>query len=282
MNSLVVLDPGPLTTVQDRGRPGWAHLGVPRAGALDRPAAALANRLVGNVETAAVLETTVGGVELRVRDGCWAALTGADGAAYVDARPVGRHQPVWLPAESVLRVGPALQGVRTYVAFQGGVEAESVLGSQSTDTLAGVGPSVLRAGTVLRVGKPTGAPRMLPAPAVRRRSGVLRIHRGPRSDWLAPGAWESLLASAWMVGADSNRVGLRLTGPLLERRAGEIASEGMPLGAVQLPPSGQPVVFLADHPVTGGYPVVGVVDTADLWIAAQAAPGETLRFTPAR
>ena len=282
MNSLVVLDPGPLTTVQDRGRLGWAHLGVPRAGALDEPAAALANRLVGNVETAAVLETTVGGVEVRVRDGCWAALTGADGAAYVDARPVGRHQPVWMPPDSVLRVGPAVQGVRTCVAFRGGIEVDPVLGSRSTDTLAGVGPPVLRAGTELRIGRPTGVPQMLGAPAVRRRTAVLRLRRGPRADWLAPGGWESLLTSPWSVAADSNRVGLRLSGPVLDRRAGEIPSEGMPLGAVQLPPSGQPVVLLADHPVTGGYPVVAVVDAADLWIAGQSAPGETVRFTPGR
>lgn len=282
MNSLVVVESGPLTTVQDRGRTGWAHLGVPRGGALDLPAAALANRLVGNDRDAAVLEVTAGGLVVRVQRGCWVAITGAEGPAHVDQRPVGRHQATWVPPRAVLHVGTATRGVRAYVAFAGGIAVPPVLGSRSTDTLAGVGPPIVAVGTELPLGRPSGPPPFAAAPVVRRRPASLRLWPGPRIDWLATGEWDRLLALTWTVSPSSNRVGLRLGGAALRRRDGEIASEGMVLGAVQLPPNGEPVVFLADHPVTGGYPVVAVVEPADLWVAAQSAPGDTLRFSPVR
>jgi len=282
VSTLTVLDPGPLTTVQDAGRLGWAHLGVPRAGALDRGSAELANRLVGNPADAAVLETTVGGVRVRVDRPGWVAVTGADGPLRVGDRPAGRHEPAWVPAGGEVLVGAATSGVRAYVAFGGGIAVKPVLGSRSTDTLAWVGPAALRAGAVLPLGVPSGPPGVLEAPAVVRTGATLRVWRGPRADWLAPGEWERLQAARWLVAADSNRVGLRLRGPALRRSAGELPSEGIVLGAVQLPPDGQPVVFLADHPVTGGYPVVAVVHPDDLGAAAQARPGTALRFTRAR
>ncbi len=280
--SLLVLDPGPLTTVQDRGRPGWAHLGVPVAGVLDTVSAALALRLVGASPEEALLETTVGGVSARVDGARWMAVTGADGPLTIAGRPAPRHTAVWVPDGAVVEVGAATRGVRAYVAFAGGVAVEPVLGSRSTDTLAGVGPPVLRAGAVLPLGAPSGSPTGVeaPGPVARRRS--LRVWPGPRRDWLVPGAWEQLLATSWSVGAASNRVGLRLQGAGVPRREGEIASEGMVAGAVQLPPDGQPVVFLADHPVTGGYPVVAVVDAGDLPVCAQLRPGERVTLRPAR
>jgi biotin-dependent carboxylase-like uncharacterized protein len=275
-----VLGAGTLTTIQDRGRPGHAHLGVPRAGVLDPPAAALANRLVGNDEAAAVLEVTLGGLEIRAGSGRWVAVTGAAGPVSVDEQARGHARAEWVPAGATLRVGTPVTGVRSYVAIAGGIVVRPVLGSRSTDTLAWVGPPRLEAGATLPVGEPTGEPRPLDTPRPPR-VGSLRMAVGPRDDWFAAGAVNLLYGTAYTVHADSNRIGLRLSGPKLERaRSGELASEGMVLGAVQVPPSGQPVVFLADHPVTGGYPVIGVVDLDDLWQCAQLRPGDEVRFTP--
>lgn len=271
-----VLDPGPLSTLQDLGRPGWAHLGVPRAGALDRGAAALARRLVGGAVDDAVVETTVGGIVLRMHRAVTLAVTGAPCEVRVDGRSVAHSAPVTVPAGSVVRVGPATSGVRSYVALAGGIDVAPVLGSRSTDTLAWVGPSRLAAGQVLGLGTSHRLPEPPAAVVVRPRERVLRLHPGPRVDWLGPGAWGRLVATSYDVAPDSDRIGLRLSGPRVERRAGELPSEGIVLGAVQLAPSGQPVVFLADHPTTGGYPVVAVVDDADLDLCAQLRPGDSI------
>ncbi len=279
--SLRVLRTGPLLTVQDRGRPGLAHLGVPRAGALDAPAAGLANRLVGNAPGAAVLEATFGGVALRADHGAWVAVTGAACGVTVDGAAVGHGRAEWLPAGATLQLGEPSSGVRSYVAVAGGVAVEPVLGSRSTDTLAWVGPPRPVDGTDLPVGPPTGepAPHDTPRPPAR---GPLRLHPGPRADWFGPGALAALCATSYAVGPASNRIGLRLEGPSPARvRHDEPASEGMVLGAVQVPPDGRPVVFLADHPTTGGYPVLAVVDADDLWQCAQLRPGERVRFRTA-
>ncbi len=281
---LRVLRAGPLTTVQDRGRRGLAHLGVPRAGPLDAPAAALANRLLGNPADAAVLEVTLGGLVAvpEVDGGCWMAVTGAPGPVLVAGRPRAHGRAVWVPAGAELRLGTPPAGVRRYLAVAGGIAVEPVLGSRSTDTLAGVGPPPVTDGVTLPLGDPSPggpAPYDVPRPAP---SGPLRLRPGPRADWFASDAVARLCATTWAVTAQSNRVGLRLDGPALTRvRDGELASEGMVLGAVQVPPDGRPVVFLADHPPTGGYPVLGVVDVADLWRCAQLRPGETVRFARA-
>lgn len=272
--SIEVLDPGPLSTLQDRGRSGWAHLGVPRAGALDRGAAALARRLVGGDVDDAVIETTLGGMVLRTRRAVTLAVTGAICEIRIGPRTVAHGAPVTVPADAVVTVGHARTGVRSYVAFAGGLDVEPVLGSRSTDTLAWVGPPRLAAGQVLALGVPGRLPHPPAAVVVRPRATVLRLRQGPRVDWLAPGAWAALDAAAYVVGPDSDRIGLRLDGHAVERRAGELPSEGMVLGAVQLPPSGQPIVFLADHPPTGGYPVVALVADDDLDLCAQLRPGD--------
>ena len=274
-----IVETGPLVTVQDRGRVGLAHLGVPRAGALDPPAAALANRLVGNDPDAAVLEVLLGGLAVRTDVGCWVAVTGAPVPVTVDGAPRGDERAEWLPAGATLRLGAPVTGLRTYVAVAGGIAVEPVLGSRSTDTLAWVGPPRVEAGTALPIGPPTGEPQPLDTPRTPR-AGELRVVPGPRDDWFADDALDVLCGSAYVVDADSNRIGLRLDGPPLRRtHEGELASEGMVLGAVQVPPSGRPVVFLADHPPTGGYPVIGVVEADDLWQCAQLRPGDEVRFT---
>ena len=274
--SVEVVDPGMLTTVQDLGRPGWAHLGVPRSGALDQPALRLANRLVGNPEGAAGLETTLDGVAVRVDQATTFAVTGAGCVVQVDGRAVGWGSAVVARAGAEVRIGPASDGLRSYVALAGGIDVDPVLGSRSTDLLSGLGPAPLRAGVRLGLGRPAPAAHGTEA-VPRPRPGTVRLRLGPRDDWFTAAAVEALDGAAYGVAPDSNRIGLRLSGPVIERaRDGELPSEGMVLGAVQVPPSGQPVVFLHDHPTTGGYPVIGVVIDEDLPVCAQARPGDRL------
>lgn len=282
--AFAVVRAGALTTVQDLGRPGHAHLGVPRSGALDGHSARLVNRLVGNPESAAVLETTLNGCAVRPRCAVTVAVGGAPCPVRVGGRPVAWGAPVRVAAGAVLEIGPAVRGVRAYVAFAGGIAADPVLGSRSTDLLSGLGPAPLTDGAVLPLGKPAGPPARAdgrvpwPAPPAEL---VLRIRFGPRDDWFTGEALRTLTGAAYRVSSASNRIGLRTEGPSLERAVpGELPSEGVVLGAVQVPPDGCPVVFLADHPTTGGYPVVAVVDERDLAAAAQAVPGTPVRFVP--
>ncbi|MFI2200253.1 biotin-dependent carboxyltransferase family protein [Streptomyces sp. NPDC020192] len=279
---LTVVRPGALTTVQDAGRPGHAHLGVPRSGALDAPAMTLANRLLGNAPDAAVLETTLTGCALRPDHTVTVVVGGAPCPVAVDGRPAPWGLPVRVPAGAVLDVGAVTAGVRSYVAVAGGIAVEPVLGSRSADLLSGLGPAPLRAGDVLPFG--TTAPRTAPAdlapwPAPPAEL-TLPLRLGPRADWFTPEALRTLTSATYRVSQHSNRIGLRTEGPPLERASpGELPSEGMVLGAVQVPPDGRPVVFLHDHPTTGGYPVIGVVTEPALAAAAQAAAGTPVRFT---
>lgn len=288
MTELLVVRPGALTTVQDGGRPGWAHLGVPRSGALDTAAYALANRLVGNAPDAAALETTMDGVGLRARVAMTVAVTGAPCSVRAAGRPVAWGAAVRLPAGAELEVGRAESGLRSYVAVRGGLGVPPVLGSRSTDLLSGLGPPVLSAGMPLPVGPagpdPVPGADACPLPGAPAEL-LLPLRPGPRADWFTEASLAGLWRSAFRVSPWSNRIGLRTEAgpPLVRARAGELPSEGMVLGAVQVPPDGLPVVFLADHPVTGGYPVVGVVPPgAALDAAAQARPGAPVRFVPAR
>jgi len=282
--ALEVLATGPLTLVQDLGRPGLAAVGVGRSGAADRGAFRLGARLLAQDYQAAALEVTLGGLQVRCQGDVMVALTGAEAPAQVDGRPVDHRSPVQLRDGQVLRLGSPTVGLRTYLAVRGGVAVPPVLGSRSTDTLAGVGPPPVRAGDVLPVGPP---PRDFPcvdaAPSapLARDALVLRAVPGPREDWLADPS--ALAATSWTVSSRSDRVGVRLEGPALthaaSRRGQELPSEGVVRGALQVPPNGQPVLFLADHPVTGGYPVVAVVVGRDVDLAAQARPGQGVRIT---
>jgi biotin-dependent carboxylase-like uncharacterized protein len=274
---------GTLATVQDLGRPGLAALGVGRSGAADAASLRLANRLLGNAEGAAALEVTLGRLELRVHGGVYVALTGAPCPFTVDGRHASAGSVVWVPDGATLRLGTPPCGLRSYLAVRGGVDVPPVLGSRATDTLAGLGPAPLATGDRLRVGVPAAhLPHVDHAPLRHPETGEvhLRVVPGPRADWFTPAAHRALLEASYEVTADSNRVGMRLAGTALERaRHDELPSEGMTLGALQVPPSGQPTLFLADHPVTGGYPVIAVVVGSDVDRAAQARPGQRLRFT---
>lgn len=284
MRALEVVAAGPLATVQDLGRPGQAHLGVGTSGACDRASLRRANRLAGNPEGAAGLELTLGGAVLRARRRLVVALTGARGSVIVDAVPVAMDTPLEVPDGAVLRVETPVAGLRTYVAVQGGLDVAVILGSRSSDLLAGLGLPPLVAGDVVRVGAATqGWAPVDVAPGRRLSDGevILRVEIGPRADWFTAESLRRLGASSYEVTSQSNRTGLRLAGPTLERaRATELPSEGLLPGAVQVPPSGRPTLLLADHPVTGGYPVVAVVRDADLDLAGQLRPGQRVRLHP--
>jgi len=278
---LSVLAAGPLATVQDRGRPGWASIGVTTSGAADRAAHDLANRLVGNHPSAATVEVTAGGLRVRAERTLLVAVTGAPVPVAVDGRAAPFDAPLTLAPGAVLALGVPAVGLRSYLAVRGGVDVPPVLGSRSTDTLSGLGPAPLTAGALLPVGSLAAEEPVVDVAPVRPPSSrpVLRVLPGPRRDWLAPDAWTALTSRDWTVTADSDRVGLRLAGPRLARlRDDELPSEGLVPGAVQVPPDGGPVLFLADHPVTGGYPVLAVVTTADLAAAGQLRPGDPVRF----
>ena len=281
MTTLEVVRPGLLSTVQDQGRPGLAHLGVPRSGAADAASLLLANRLVGNGPDAAGIEATVLGLDVRLRDSRWVAVTGASCPVSIDGRPAGWQAPQFLPAGATLSVGAARNGVRAYLAVAGGIVCPPVLRSRSTDTLSGIGPAPLAAGAVLPVGPGTGTPAPVDvAPRAHLPATMeVRLVLGPRDDWFAPAAVSGFFAGTYEVTTASNRVGVRLAGRAMPvARPDGLPSEGMVLGAVQIPANGQPIIFLADHPTTGGYPVLGVVHPSDLWMVAQAAPGTRVRF----
>jgi biotin-dependent carboxylase-like uncharacterized protein len=277
MSSLTILEPGPLATIQDGGRIGQASLGIPASGACDRRSYALANRLVGNAPGAAAIEATFGGLVLHADNDLVVAITGAPCSG------VPLNAPTIVKAGEVLHFGPPRTGLRTYVAVRGGVAVPPVLGSRSTDLLSGLGPAPLASGQTLPVGCECGPmPGVDLAPVADPPGGevVVRVMQGPRRDWFTDAGWTSFTSQSYVVSSESNRVGVRLEGEPLDRaRDGELASEGMALGAVQIPPSGLPVIFLADHPVTGGYPVIAYVTTSDLPTCAQLRPGQPLRFT---
>ena len=282
---LTVVAPGPLATVQDLGRPGWSAIGVTRSGAADRAAHALANRLVGNDPGAATIEVTAGGLRVRAGKPLLVAVTGAPVPVSVGGRGGPMSAPFTVPAGADLALGTPSAGLRSYLAVRGGVAVHPVLGSRSTDILSGLGPAPLCPGDRLPVGDLAADEPVVDVAPVARPADrpVLGVLPGPRRDRLADDAWALLTSAEWTVGTDSDRVGLRLSGPVLQRAAdGELPSEGLVPGAVQVPPDGAPVLFLADHPVTGGYPVLAVVRTADLSIVAQLRPGDVVRFRTAR
>lgn len=265
--------------VQDRGRPGLGAVGVSPSGAADRAAYELGQRMVGNEDGEAALEITLGQAAFRAAGALTVVLTGAPCPAAVGGRAVSHATVFTVGDGEVLTLAAPTVGLRTYLSVRGGVDAAPVLGSRSRDTLGALGPEPLGAGDAVGIGR--GAPGWAPAvdhvpqppwPDV----AALRYLPGPRADWA-----EGLAGSVWAVGDAVDRVGARLAGTPLARRGGELPSEGIVRGAIQLPPSGLPVVFLADHPPTGGYPVVGVLtdDSADR--AAQLRPGDRVCLHPA-
>jgi len=284
---LRVMSSGPLSVIQDLGRPGWFCAGVGVSGAADRRSHALANRLVGNRVDAATIECLLGGLDLCATGRVILAVTGAPAPITVDDTPTGHSTLVVVERGQRLRLGMATAGLRVYVAVRGGIDVDPVLGSRSRDTLSELGPEPLRAGTEL----PVGAERfrdidvdVAPVAVIDTAPITAHVTFGPRDDWFT--APRELLTGWWEVAASTNRIGARLHRPVdfpaLRRcDADELPTEGVPIGAIQVPPSGEPVVFLADHPITGGYPVVATVVDRDLDTLAQARPGQRITFRQA-
>ncbi|BCW33988.1 allophanate hydrolase [Arthrobacter sp. StoSoilA2] len=299
-SGLRVLNPGAQSLIEDLGRRGYGALGVSAAGALDRASLRRANRLVGNSSSAAAIETVNGGLTVEAIGDQVIAVTGApttltvqspssvefeesDGGIQDAVRSVPMAAPFALLDGEVLTVGPPEAGFRNYVAIRGGIAVPEVLGSRSADTMSGIGPAPLVVGQELPAGDATastavGSPELQPEfPGAN--VTVLDVVPGPRADWFDQSAIESLTSQEWLVTPQSNRVGMRLDGtPLQRAREGELPSEGTMAGALQIPPAGLPVLFLADHPITGGYPVIGVVRDEHLDLAGQVPIGGRIRF----
>lgn len=286
MKTLTVTGIGALALLEDRGRAGLAHLGVARSGAADRASYELANRLVGNRGGAACIEVTLGLLEVRVDHPVLMAVTGAPVEIRCGARRHAVNSSFWVPGRCTVALGRPGAGLRSYVAVRGGIVGADTLGSVSWDTMAKLGTPPLEPGDVLHVGDAAAEqPGTDLAAVALMGSGPLELPLllGPRDNWFTDEAFDRLASEDFIVTSDTDRVGARLLGPELPRhRDGELASEGVVLGALQVPTNGRPTLFLADHPVTGGYPVIGVVP--QLWVdkASQAAPGQVIRFRPRR
>jgi biotin-dependent carboxylase-like uncharacterized protein len=269
---ILVVEPGPLASVQDPfGRPGWRRYGVPVGGAADGWSARLANRLAGNPDASAVIEVTLGGAELTLESASVIAVTGGL-AATIRGRAATRAAGVRVAAGTTIRLEPS-DGARGYLAVNGGVRVEPVMGSASTDLRTGFGGHegrALRAGDRLALGPAAGSPGSWSG---RRRDGPIRIVVGPHPE--PPMA--ALAGAEWTVGVEADRAGVRLDGPRLDGSR-SIASMGLPIGAIQVPPDGRPILMLVDRPVTGGYPVPACVIRADVGRVAQLLPGDPLRF----
>ena len=284
--ALTVVRPGLATTVQDLGRPGHAHLGVPRGGAVDRAALVRANRLVGNPDDAAGLEVLLRGPALTSATGWTVAVAGAGCRLTVDGNPAPEGWAVTVPAGATLSLDRVRDGLRCYLAVRGGLDLPLVLGSRSADLLSGLGPPPLVEGMLLPVGPVPGA---CPVAAAARPDGgppraedgalLLDVVPGPHgsADARADAHLQTALGGPWEVDPRSDRTALRLTGPALPA-LDRVGSSGLLPGALQVPPDGRPLLFLAGAPATGGYPVVGVLTTPAVDRAAQLRPGDRLRL----
>ncbi|MGN6206883.1 5-oxoprolinase/urea amidolyase family protein [Humibacter sp.] len=286
--AVTVLQSGPQLLVEDLGRPASASIGAGRSGALDRGALRLGNRLVGNDESAAGLEVVVAAT-LRFEQPTWFAVTGARGALKLGRHPIEPDAAVQAAAGDVLELGTAVHGLRYVVALRGGVAVPHELGSASADIGARLGPAPLVDGDTIALADDVAGD----IPAVDALTvwsppdDEVDVHvvAGPRQDWFAPASIDAFYDTDWQVTQESNRVGARLRseGVTLQRSndpdlPAELPSEPMVPGAIQVPPSGEPTVLLADGPVTGGYPVLAVVADADLDLFAQLRPGQRVRF----
>jgi antagonist of KipI len=288
MGSIHVVTPGLLTTVQDLGRWGFQSLGVPVAGAMDGVSHRLANLLVGNDMAAATLEVTLTGPELRFSEAWTVAVAGAAFDLTVDGAPVATA-PFVVPANGVLRFGARASGARAYVAAAGGIDVTKVLGSRSTYLLARMGGHAgrsLRAGDQLLLGQPAPGRAAAVHPPSRRDAdasspGVRRVRvlAGPQDNLFARDALQVLQSERYMILPASDRMGFRLSGPAIRHgERAEIISDATAPGSLQVPPSGQPILLMADRQTSGGYAKLATVITADLPTVAQAAPGEFLAF----
>jgi biotin-dependent carboxylase-like uncharacterized protein len=274
--NILVDSPGMFTTVQDLGRPGHGIEGVSRAGAADPLALRIGNRILGNSENSPALEMTLLGGTFTFPDGARIALTGARTAA------VPCYEAIRIEPGQTLRIGPLEAGARCYLCVSGGIDAPRTAGSASTHVPSGLGPAPLKKGDTLTF-LPSAHGETLAVPAeLTAYSKLLRVTRGPQSDQFAE---ETFYGNEYEVTTEANRMGLRLQGPPVENRQhGQMVTEGVPLGAIQIPANGLPIILFVDQQTTGGYPKIANIITADIPSTAQLRPRDRIRFqlvTPA-
>ena len=284
--SVKIVLPGAVMTVQDGGRYGYQETGIQVSGAMDQASFKKANYLVGNDETEAVLEVTLFGGTLEFTEDTIVAVTGADMGPMVDEEPVEMNCPLLIKKGQILALGMTRQGCRTYLAFAGGIDVPLVMGSRSTNlkcAFGGYGGRALKAGDVLELGKPKLS---FDRVKKRRTKGIetekiieVRAVPGPQQEYFTEAGEKAFYSGTYTITDQSDRMGYRLKGPLVESKNGtDIISDAIPLGAVQIPPSGQPIVLLADRQTTGGYAKIAVVCSFDIPKLVQGRPGDKVRF----
>lgn len=283
MAAVTVLKPGLLTTVQDLGRWGHQHAGVPVAGPMDAYSHRLANRLVGNPDAAATLEVTVVGPDLQFEGDVTFAVAGAMFAMTLDGAALPAHTACAAGPGARLHFGVRSRGARAYLAVAGGFDLPPVLGSRATSLISRMGPfggRPLRPGDRLPIGEVRGRPAAEGLPLAMPDGGAsVRVMWGPQADAFVPASREAFVTSRYEVTAQSNRMGYRLSGPVLTHAvSADLLSEATPLGSLQVPKNGQPILLMADRQTTGGYPKIATVISADLPLAGQLAPGEWIAF----
>jgi len=285
--TLRVVQPGMLTTIQDRGRWGLQARGVPVAGPMDPRSHRMANALVGNGLDAATLEVTLIGPELEFADERVVAVTGAAFQMTLDGRPAPHATPFMASAGARLRFGSRMGGARAYIGIAGGIAVEPTLGSRATHLISrmgGLGGRQLKAGDHLPLGewrgnKPLADRTFAAAAPLPAGHATIRVLAGPQADYFAADALAALQSAPYVIGTKSDRMGFRLEGPPLQHaRGADIISDATPLGALQVPASGQPILLMADRQTTGGYPKIATVISADISVAGQLSPGDTIAF----
>lgn len=283
-----ILMPGPLTTVQDRGRFGYQKSGIPHSGAMDPEAFETGNYLVGNVRGEAVLEFTLFGGSLQFTEETVFALTGADMEPVLNGNRISMNQPYHAFPGEMLSLGLAREGCRTYMAVAGGIEVPVIMGSRSTYSKCGIGGyqgRALRTGDMLEVehgGRlfSSVADRRIP-PRTFSHEITLRVVEGPQAEYFTEKGRQTFYHSVYTIEPESDRMGYRMSGAVIESKNGtDIISDGIPLGAVQVPAQGQPIILLADRQTTGGYAKIATVCSFDIPLIAQGKPGDQVRFLP--
>lgn len=288
MSAVIILKPGLQTTIQDRGRWGWQAQGVPVAGPMDPCAHRLANALAGNDPGAATLEVTLVGPELEFEDERVIAVAGAEFEVTVDGRSVPPQSAFVVSSGSHLRFGARKKGARAYVAVAGGISVPPILGSRAThliSAMGGIDGRALKAGDRLPLGDPMrarntmSAQPLMPIVSLPDTHATIRVLAGPQQDYFTPDALDVLQSMPYTISQRSDRMGFRLDGPVLTHvRGADIISDATPLGVLQVPASGLPILLMADRQTAGGYPKIATVIAADMSVAGQLGPGDTIAF----
>jgi biotin-dependent carboxylase-like uncharacterized protein len=286
MRMIHVRSPGLFTTVQDLGRHGYGPMGVSASGAADPISLRIGNRLVGNPETAAALEMTLLGGTFSFPEGAVFALAGSDFGAILDGLPAGLWTAFEAHPGQTLTIGSTRSGARCYLCLQGGIAVKPFLGSSSThilSSLGGLDGRALRKGDRLPIGAATEPfeERVLAPASLRRLSPrkVLRVTPGPQCDWFSESLHHAFCDGVYRVSEESNRMGIRLEGPAIpSASAGAMITEGVSLGAIQVPPAGQPIILFVEQQTTGGYPKIANIISADLSSVGQLRPRDEIRF----